>query len=95
MELISKENAVTLIKAEMEKIRTHSLVDGTARLNLRLAKNIIGDMPSIDLIRCKECKYWKYGKDICTLHDMGMMADDYCSFGDRKEKEITTDCSWR
>lgn len=49
MELISKENAVTLIKAEMEKIRTHSLVDGTARLNLRLAKNIIEDMPSIDL----------------------------------------------
>lgn len=49
MELISKENAVTLIKAEMEKIRTHSLVDGTARINLRLAKNIIEDMPSIDL----------------------------------------------
>lgn len=49
MDLISKEDAVALIKAEMDKIRTHSLVDGTARLNLRLAKNIIEDMPSIDL----------------------------------------------
>ena len=49
MELISKEDAVALITAEMDKIRTHSLVDGTARLNLRLAKNIIEDMPSIDL----------------------------------------------
>lgn len=84
MELISKENAVTLIKAEMEKIRTHSLVDGTARLNLRLAKNIIGDMPSIDLIRCKDCKHWSYGKDICNLHDMGMVADDFCSYGERE-----------
>ena len=49
MELISKEDAVALIKAEMDKIRTHSLVDGTARINLRLAKNIIEDMPSIDI----------------------------------------------
>ena len=49
MELINKEDAVALIKAEMDKIRTHSLVDGTARINLRLAKNIIEDMPTIDL----------------------------------------------
>lgn len=49
MDLISKEDAVALIKAEMDKIRTHSFVDGTARINLRLAKNIIEDMPSIDL----------------------------------------------
>ena len=49
MELINKEDAVALIKAEMDKIRTHSLVDGTARINLRLAKNIIEDMPSIDI----------------------------------------------
>lgn len=49
MELISKEDAVALIKAEMDKIRTHSLVDGTARINLRLAKNIIEDMPTINL----------------------------------------------
>ena len=49
MELISKEDAVALIRAEMDKIRTHSFVDGTARINLRLAKNIIEDMPSIDL----------------------------------------------
>lgn len=57
MELINKEDAVALIKAEMDKIRTHSLVDGTARINLRLAKNIIEDMPSIDIVRCKECRW--------------------------------------
>ena len=57
MELISKEEAIALIKAEMDKIPTHNLVDGTARINLRLAKNIIEDMPSIDIVRCKECKH--------------------------------------
>ena len=59
MELINKEDAVALIKAEMDKIRTHSLVDGTARINLRLAKNIIEDMPTIDIVRCNECEWLK------------------------------------
>lgn len=36
------------------------------------------------LVRCKECRHWAYGKDICTLHDMGMVADDFCSYGERK-----------
>ena len=37
----------------------------------------------IDIVRCKECRHWAYGKDLCTLHDMGMMADDFCSYGER------------
>lgn len=80
MDLISKEDAVALITAEMNKIRTHSLVDGTARINLRLAKNVIEDMPSIDIVRCKECK-WHGAKMIpksvrCIAWHK---ADDYCS----------------
>ena len=91
MELISKEDAVALIKAEMDKIRTHSLVDGTARINLRLAKNIIEDMPTIDIVRCKECKY----EPICnhsvqhTTHDaysvtIGSKTVEWCSYGERE-----------
>ena len=34
--------------------------------------------------RCAECRHWSYGKDICNLHEMGMMADDYCSYWERK-----------
>ena len=92
MELISKEDAVALIKAEMDKIRTHSLVDGTARINLRLAKNIIEDMPTIDIVRCKECKkantedcshsYWD---DDWGEWRVGYIGDDwYCADGERE-----------
>ena len=91
MELINKEDAVALIKAEMDKIRTHSLVDGTARINLRLAKNIIEDMPTIDIVRCKECKY----EPICnhrvqhTTHEptsvtIGSKTVEWCSYGERE-----------
>lgn len=83
MDLISKEDAVALIKAEMDKIRTHSLVDGTARINLRLAKNIIEDMPSIDIVRCKEC-YMCDEEMWCSFNDSFMESDDYCSYGERE-----------
>lgn len=44
----------------------------------------IEDKPYINFVRCKECRHWSYGKDICNLHDMGMMAEDYCSYGERE-----------
>ena len=94
MDLISKEDAVALIKAEMDKIRTHSLVDGTARINLRLAKNIIEDMPSIDIVRCKECRHWCCHNDVdydqskftyyCEVHGISLEGDEFCSFGERE-----------
>lgn len=40
-----------------------------------------------NIVRCKSCKHWSYGKDICNLHDMGMLADDFCSYGERKSDE--------
>ena len=91
MELISKEDAVALIKAEMDKIRTHSLVDGTARINLRLAKNIIEDMPSIDIVRCKDCRFGQWHEQaeeyICIAHDQDLFdGDHFCSYGERKEE---------
>ena len=89
MELINKEDAVALIKAEMDKIRTHSLVDGTARINLRLAKNIIEDMPTIDIVQCENCR--KSHIDGKTTHylwctEWGRSTDTfgYCERGERE-----------
>lgn len=93
MELINKEDAVALIKAEMDKIRTHSLVDGTARINLRLAKNIIEDMPTIDIVRCKECKHWigetehfedREYKACWQLCGQYMNSEFWCKYGERE-----------
>ena len=46
--------------------------------------------PSIDIVRCRECKYWKStvqmpnGTEVKCLY--GRKADDFCSYGERSEK---------
>ena len=60
------------------------------------AKCIIATFPAADVVevvRCKECKYWECGKDYepyCN-HWGNMMsetnADDFCSYGERKNND--------
>ena len=44
--------------------------------------------PSIDIVRCGECKYWKStvqmpnGTEVKCLY--GRKADDFCSYGERE-----------
>lgn len=53
----------------------------------------IDKAPTIDameVVRCKDCKYWdkatiRKGFLICPASGMEIMADDYCSYGKRKE----------
>lgn len=48
--------------------------------------------PSIDIVRCRECKYWmddrKDEDDMgtCGLTHYFTNADDFCSYGCRKEE---------
>ena len=47
----------------------------------------IFNAPSIDIVRCKECKYWwnEYGDSACMLHsDFTVNDDDFCSYGERE-----------
>lgn len=62
-------------------------------------RRIISDEPTIDavpVVRCKDCKYAKIHIDIigymhlfCGLatNRVEMEFDDFCSYGERKEKE--------
>lgn len=53
--------------------------------------------PSIDIVRCKECRHWCCHNDVdydqskvtyyCEVHGISFEGDDYCSFGERKEGE--------
>ena len=48
----------------------------------------IDKTPSIDIIRCKECRHW-HKKDELTYCDRidygyGYKADDFCSYGERE-----------
>lgn len=44
---------------------------------------------AVEVVRCKDCKYWdkatvRKGFLICPASGMEIMADDYCSYGERK-----------
>ena len=47
--------------------------------------------PSIDLVRCKECKHWRNTDaekiPTASIACGNMHADDFCSYGERKENE--------
>ena len=62
----------------------------------------IDDAPSIDLVRCKECKHWRYNcegdfgieygdceqrADVWNDHVPETTGECYCSWGERKESE--------
>ena len=57
-----------------------------------LAEAIIKDAPTIDaveVVRCKDCKFYQpfdpHRKYDCNRGLLGVMGDDYCSYGERKE----------
>lgn len=46
-------------------------------------------IPSIDLVRCKECRHWNEEDHWCNIRDSygwDYKADDYCSYGCREEE---------
>ena len=65
--------------------------------NLTLIKNLanlISECEVIDIVRCKECKWGDVLDDYesgCCGNKNGLMgyitADDFCSYGERKESE--------
>lgn len=61
-------------------------------------KEILRDAPSIDIVRCKECRHrvveeqsWSEYNEYCDLWCDGngywasVNADDFCSYGERSE----------
>ena len=40
--------------------------------------------PSIDIVRCKECKYKDEIVNYCYENDRDVNADDFCSYGERE-----------
>ena len=55
-------------------------------------KRIVEQAPSIDIVRCGECKHWiddRKGQDdmgTCRLTHYFTNADDFCSYGEPKEE---------
>ena len=59
------------------------------------ARLLIEDIPSIDIVRCKECRHWCNHKDAeydqsefvyyCAVHGISLTGNDFCSYGERSE----------
>ena len=62
--------------------KSSDFIDGVIYMAQR-----IEDAPSIDIVRCKECKYYEAKEDWCYWRDEAITADDFCSYGERKESE--------
>ena len=54
-------------------------------------ENIINSAPSIDIVRCKECKWCLVDEGGCERIGMVLFADEienhFCGYGERKESE--------
>ena len=52
----------------------------------------IEQAPTIDLVRCEECRYLKHDADYqwCGMIGVGCekVDDDYCSYGERDERTL-------
>lgn len=51
---------------------------------------VVDDVPTVDIVHCKDCKYWEYDVDtdvgFCVrTEDCDWSADDFCSRGERKD----------
>ena len=51
-------------------------------VGITVSRNVMMDVPSIDIVRCKECKYYK--DEWCYWRDVEIRADDFCSYGERE-----------
>ena len=52
--------------------------------------NVLDSAPSIDIVRCKDCKYWVSdgGASMkCDIHKDPTVPDHYCSYGEEDKDE--------
>ena len=55
--------------------------------------NVVKYAPSIDIVPCKECKYW-HNKLCATWSQFRTIeteADDFCSYGQKGDENVETD----
>lgn len=55
----------------------------------------IKKIPSIDIVRCAECKYWRNTDaekiPTASIACGNMHADDFCSYGQKGDENVETD----
>lgn len=71
---------------EYDKYSDHIILG--AGQEAELIRDKVKEMPMVDIVRCKDCKYWDVDNDVgfCVrTEDCDWNADDFCSRGERAE----------
>ena len=78
-------------EAAYEKCGWYNTVNGKSVCAVR--KDELAAIPAADVapvVRCKDCIHYEPcegGKDFCCFHATGIVPDDFCSYGERKDGE--------
>lgn len=73
--------------ADMVSVEDYRSMENTC-YKLQKALYEMADAPSIDIVRCKECKHWDTADGECYA-DRGIYfpnANDFCSYGERSKE---------
>ena len=78
-----------LIDADALKEKIDSMWNGRplSSLGARILVTI-DDAPSIDIVRCQDCKYWVYNFNGCSRNPCTepWYATDFCNYGERNDE---------
>lgn len=58
---------------------------------LVFAESMLKDVPDLNVVRCKECKYWCKGDEVYGIcnrcaNTRQMRYDDFCSYGEVRDE---------
>lgn len=90
-DLIDRQAAIDAVQEELNKQERSRLVNiwTTAEVRFVVVELILKMLPTADAVevtRCKDCEYWRGEGKYCD-YDMSGLADDYCSWGERRKAD--------
>lgn len=54
-------------------------------IDLETVDTVLSELEYVRVVRCKDCKYWNGEGKYCD-YDMSGLADDFCSWGERRDE---------
>lgn len=92
-DLINRQQAIDALEEQLDYLMLNKKDNPTAESKwhgVNWARNMIAELPTIDLVRCGECKYGTKivttGKITCGLDRQVWEKTDFCSYGERNSK---------
>ena len=86
MRLIDADSLLQVIRKNIPQ-NPHDEYQEGQEIGLSMAVEMVCNEPTVDIVRCKDCKYWvkrKDYKDLCTYWAVNTEEMDFCSRGEKE-----------